>query len=62
MVFWVMYIGLIVLCNHFKKQQYYSHFMKLVRLIHLCLSYDMKVGDIDKIRVGFREWVIEYEN
>ena len=60
--FWVMYIGPIVLRNRFKKQRYYSHFMKLVRLIHLCLSYDMKVGDIDKIRVGFREWVIEYEN
>ncbi|KAF9790962.1 hypothetical protein BJ322DRAFT_1104608 [Thelephora terrestris] len=35
--------------------------MKLVHLIHLCLSYDMKASDIDTIRVGFQEWVVEYE-
>jgi hypothetical protein len=40
--FWVMYIAPIVLRNRFTKPRYYTHFMKLVRLIHLCLSYDMK--------------------
>ena len=41
---------------------YYMHFMKLVRLINLCLAYNsMKVSDIDVIRVGFQEWVTEYE-
>lgn len=35
--------------------------MKLVNLIHLCLAYDMKASDIDTIRVGFQEWVTEYE-
>ena len=59
--FWVMYIGPIVLRNRFKKRRYYSHFMKLVDLIHCCLTYDMEVSDIDKIRVGFQERVIEYE-
>ena len=59
--FWVMFITPIVLHNRFKKHQYYTHFMKLVCLIHLCLAYDMKSGDIDTIRVGFQEWVMEYE-
>ena len=59
--FWVMHIGPIVLQNRFKKPRYYSHFMKLVHLIHLCVAYDMNMSDIDKIRVGFQEWVVEYE-
>ena len=59
--FWVMYIGPIVLRNHFKKNRYYSHFMKLVRLIHLCLAYNMKRSDIELIQVRFQERVVEYE-
>ena len=59
--FWVTFIAPIILRNHFSKPRYYAHFMKLVNLIHLCLSYDMKVGDINTIRVGFQEWVVEYE-
>jgi hypothetical protein len=59
--FWVMFIAPIVLRNRFQKPRYYTHFMKLVQLIHLCLAYDMKANDIDTIRVGFQEWVVEYE-
>jgi len=59
--FWVMFIAPIILRNRFTKPRYYTHFMKLVHLIHLCLSYDMKVNDINRIRVGFQEWVVEYE-
>ena len=59
--FWVMHIAPIVLRNRFQKPRYYSHFMKLVHLIHLCLSYDMKAEDISEIRTGFEEWVVEYE-
>jgi len=59
--FWVMYVGPIVLRNRFTKPRYYAHFMKLVCLIHLCLSYNVKASDVDTIRVGFQEWVTEYE-
>ena len=59
--FWVMFIAPIVLRNRFTKTRYYTHFTKLVRLIHLCLSYDMKADDVNTIRVGFQEWVEEYE-
>jgi hypothetical protein len=56
-----MFIAPIILRNRFTKPRYYKHFMKLVRLIHLCLAYDMKASDIDTIRVGFQEWVVEYK-
>ena len=59
--FWVSSIAPIVLRNRFTKPRYYKHFAKLVHLIHLCLAYDMKTSDIDTIRVGFQEWVMEYE-
>ena len=47
--FWVMFIAPIILRNRFSKPRYYTHFMKLVHLIHLCLAYDMKTSDIDTI-------------
>ena len=59
--FWVMYIAPVVLRDRFTKPRYYAHFMKLVHLIHLCLSYDMKASDINTIRAGFQEWVTGYE-
>ena len=59
--FWVLFISPIVLRNRFTKPRYYTHLMKLVRLIHLCLTYDMKPSDVNVIRVGFQEWVVEYE-
>ena len=59
--FWVLFITPIVLRDHFTKSQYYTHFMKLVCLIRLCLAYEMRASDIDTIRVSFQEWVVEYE-
>ena len=59
--FWAQYIGPIVLRNHFRKDRYYKHFTDLTRLIKLCLNYDMELTDIEEIRRGFAEWVVEYE-
>ena len=59
--FWTVHIAPIILRDRFKKPRYYSHFMKLVHLIQLCLAYEMKVDDINEIRTGFQEWVVEYE-
>jgi hypothetical protein len=52
--FWVMFIAPIVLHNCFTKPQYYTHFIKLVHLIHLCLAYKMKPDDINLIRLVSR--------
>ena len=59
--FWVLFITPIVLRDHFTKSRYYTHFMKLVCLIRLCLAYKMRASDINTIWVGFQEWVVEYE-
>jgi hypothetical protein len=59
--FWVQYIGPILLRNRFQNDRYYKHFADLIRLIKLCLNYDMELTDIEKIRHGFAEWVMEYE-
>jgi hypothetical protein len=58
---WILYLGPILLRNRFSKPAYYEHFLKLSRLVHLCMSYEMARSDIDLIRNGFIEWVQEYE-
>lgn len=58
---WIMYLGPILLRDRFSKPVYYDHFVKLSRLVHLCMSYEMRQSDIELIRNGFIEWVQEYE-
>jgi hypothetical protein len=58
---WILYLGPILLRDRFSKPVYYEHFVKLSRLVHLCMSYEMQRSDIDLIRNGFIEWVQEYE-
>jgi hypothetical protein len=38
-----------------------THFLKLVRLIHKCISWELKRSEVDEIRQGFQDWVLEYE-
>ena len=58
---WIMYLGPILLQDHFSKAAYYDHFVKLSDLVHLCVSYEMSRSDVETVRVGFIEWVEEYE-
>lgn len=58
---WIMYLGPILLRDQFSKATYYDHFAKLSNLVRLCVSYEMSRSDIEAIRVGFIEWVEEYE-
>lgn len=59
--FWCMYIAPILLRNRFSHQRYYDHFLKFVRLIHKCISFKLKRSEVDEIRRGFQDWVLEYE-
>ena len=59
--FWAQYIAPIILRNRFTKPRYYVHFTELIHLVRLCLAYEMKAGDIEAIRDGFQEWIVEYE-
>ena len=59
--FWALYVGPVLLSQKFSWQQYYDHFVKLVKLIHTCLQFEYTAGDVKNIREGFRDWVITYE-
>ncbi|KAJ7017634.1 hypothetical protein C8F04DRAFT_1017428 [Mycena alexandri] len=59
--FWLLYIGPILLRKKFTRQVYYDHFIKFVKLIHLCLQFEYTKADIATIRTGFAQWVEEYE-
>lgn len=59
--FWLLYLGPVLLHNKFTRRVYYDHFIKFVKLIHLCLQFEYTKDDIATIRRGFALWVEEYE-
>jgi hypothetical protein len=58
---WAMWIAPIVLRDRFSDQKYYDHFTKLVRLVNKCVGWVLRRSELEEIRVGFQEWVEEYE-
>ena len=58
---WTLYIGPVLLARRFKKRKYYDHFISLVKLLNLCLQFEMSDDDIEEVRVGFVDWVQGYE-
>ena len=50
-----------VLRRRFPKDQYYKHFCSLLRILNLCLQFEISKKDIDKIESGIRQWVVDYE-
>ncbi|KAG5633602.1 hypothetical protein H0H81_006603 [Sphagnurus paluster] len=40
---------------------YFKHFIQLVKLIHLCLQFEISDGEIETVRKGFIQWVTDYE-
>jgi hypothetical protein len=59
--FWTLFLGPILLRKRFRKRKYYDHFVDLVKLIHICLQFEISDEEIDFIRAGFIKWVEEYE-
>ena len=59
--FWCMFLAPILLQNCFLCRHYYNHFLKLVRLIHKCISFELKRSEVDEIRQGIQDWVLEYK-
>ncbi|KAJ6470693.1 hypothetical protein DFH09DRAFT_482565 [Mycena vulgaris] len=56
-----MSLGPILLRQRFKHPVYYTHFVALVRLLYLCLQFEISTTDIDTIETGMAEWVQEFE-
>lgn len=59
--FWTLYIGPVVLDNRFKKQKYYDHFVDLVKLLNICLQFEVSTSEIAHLRSGLIKWVKKYE-
>ncbi|TDL14470.1 hypothetical protein BD410DRAFT_817168 [Rickenella mellea] len=59
--FWSLYLAPVLLRQRFRNTAVYTHFVKLVKLIHICLQFDISADDRATLRSGFREWVVEYE-
>jgi len=59
--FWTLYLGPILLRQRFHHQCYYNHFVELVKLLHMCLQFEISANEIQTVRVGFIKWVVGYE-
>jgi hypothetical protein len=55
--FWTLYLGPVLLRRRFRKQCYYTHFIDLVKLLHMCLQFDITTEEVRVVREGFIKWV-----
>ncbi|KAF7341602.1 hypothetical protein MSAN_02057500 [Mycena sanguinolenta] len=60
--FWTLYLGPVLLRRRFKHLKYYRHFIQLVRLLNLCMQFEISADEIETIRTGFIAWVETYES
>ncbi|KAI0057071.1 hypothetical protein BV25DRAFT_1872566 [Artomyces pyxidatus] len=60
--FWTLYIGPVLLRRSFTDSKYYDHFVNLVKLLHKCLEFSFTVQDVDSLREGFVQWVLDFED
>lgn len=59
--FWTLYLGPVLLRNRFLQPKYYTHFIDLVKLLNICLKFDITQDDLDTLHSGFARWVEQYE-
>lgn len=59
--FWLLYLGPVLLARKFENRAYYDHFIQFVKLIHICLQFEISKDDLKMLRSGFQEWVEKYE-
>jgi len=58
---WSLFIAPTVLQGRFPKDCYYNHFCSLVRILNLCLQFEISKEDINDIELGIRKWVVDYK-
>jgi hypothetical protein len=59
--FWTLYLGPVLLRRRFRNQRYYKHFIELVKLLQLCLQFEITTEEVQTVRDGFINWVEDYE-
>ena len=58
---WSLFIAPTVLRGRFPDDRYYEHFCSLVKILNLCLQFEISDKDIDGIESGIRKWMVDYE-
>jgi hypothetical protein len=58
---WTMYLAPTLLRRRFKRERFYKHFLTLVRLLKLCLEFEISWEQVDELEEGFKKWVLDYE-
>jgi len=58
---WSLFITPTILQGCFPKNRYYKHFCALVRILNLCLQFEISEKDINEIELGICQWVVDYE-
>jgi hypothetical protein len=59
--FWALYLGPVLLRGRFSKEAYYKHFVKLIKLLRICLQFEILKDELSEIREGFQDWVKSFE-
>ena len=59
--FWTLFLGPVLLRKCFCRCKYYNHVIDFVKLIHICLQFEISDNEIDFLQAGFIKWVQEYE-
>jgi hypothetical protein len=59
--FWTLYLGPVLLRGRFLKEGYYKHFVSLIKLLRICLQFEITKTELTEIREGFQDWVKTYE-
>jgi len=58
---WSLFIAPTMLQGRFPKDCYYNHFCSLIRILNLCLQFEISKEDINDIESGIYKWVVDYE-
>lgn len=58
---WTLFLAPTLLMKRFKNERVYKHFVQLVRLLNLCLQFEITDTEVKEVRTGFIRWVEEYE-
>jgi len=58
---WPLFITPTVLRGRFPEEHYYKHFCSLVRILNLCLQFQISDEEINEIELGIRQWVVDYK-
>ena len=58
---WSLFIAPTVLQRRFPQECYYNHFCSLIRILNLCLQFEISEEEIKEIESGIYQWVVDYE-